>query len=124
MQSCQQFDVGFELGLVVLDQFGVEEDLSDFSSASVLLESPTGKRKTRGAVLEPGESRVVYVTGALDLDEWGDWRVQALLVGNTAQVRTRVQILRVLPNVDGAQIVLRPDAIESQGLILSAIVDT
>jgi len=121
VRSCQQFDAGLEVGLLVLDQDGQPEDLSDVASAVVLLESPTGRRKQRDAIVDVPGSRVLYRSQALDLDEWGEWRLQARLLGPDYDVRTRVQLLLVHPNADAPELVVRPDAVVSEGLVAAAL---
>jgi hypothetical protein len=105
----QQYDTGVPIAVLVEDAGGATIDLSGSATGFLLLEAPSGRRKRFAGTVDATAKTVTYVTQPLDLDEWGDWRLQAEVIASSFHVRTAVTPLQVRSNLDSPQLVLRPD---------------
>jgi hypothetical protein len=123
MRSLQQYDRGVVISIPVRDDDGTALTLDGTETAFLHLESPTGRRKRLDAITDVAAQAVRAVTAEMDLDEWGDWRVQSEVQTTNYCVRGSPTLLRVGSNLDlprlvielgGATFVLRAGTVDAQ----------
>lgn len=103
MQKIRQYDVGVVFALPVRDQDDQIVDLDGSETGTLYLESPSGRRKTRAATIDPATDSLVYISQALDFDEWAPasrpWRIQGRVqsISPAFDISTTVLLLEVEP---------------------------
>jgi hypothetical protein len=100
VRGLQQYDVGAVVRVYVQDAGGATVTLDGTETATLLLELPSGRRKQFDATVDVDAQAVVYVTAPGDLDEWGDYRVQAYVASSDYDVRSAKAIMPVRSNLD------------------------
>lgn len=84
-----------------IKQAGVVIPVSSATTKEVMFKKPDGSKMTRTAEFVNGgaEGQVKYVTVAGDLDQSGDWQIQAYLVMPGRENYSDISTLVVFPNL-------------------------
>lgn len=95
-----QYDIGTAFTATIMDDDEIV-DVSDATAMYLLFEKPSGTAVTKTAlpVTDGKDGKIRYVTVLNDLDESGQWYIQAHLIGPTYNRRSERKRFIVYPNI-------------------------